>query len=84
MEQLIDQLKIHIAESLKLDPDAVNALAPTDALFGDGLGLDSIDALELVVMLERHYDIRITSVEEGRLAFASLESLAKFVTENRA
>ena len=84
MNELIDELKGRIAESLKLEAEKLDSLDPTAPLFGDGLGLDSIDALELVVMLEKHYGIRITDMNEGREALASLEAMADFVTKNRA
>ena len=84
MKNLIAELKDHIAESLRLDQDVIAALDPSTPLFGVGLGLDSIDALELVVMLEKHYGIRITDIEDGRKAFASLEAMAEYVTQKRA
>ena len=84
MNELIEELKGLIAESLKLEAEKLDSLDPAALLFGDGLGLDSIDALELVVMLEKHYGIRITDMNEGREALASLEALADFVTKNKA
>ncbi len=84
MNELIEELKGLIAESLKLEAEKLDSLDPTAPLFGEGLGLDSIDALELVVMLEKHYGIRITDMNEGREALASLEALADFVTKNKA
>lgn len=84
MKELIAELKVHIAESLRLEPELVETLDPSASLFGDGLGLDSIDALELVVMLEKHYGIRITDIEEGREALSSLGALAEFVDQSRA
>lgn len=84
MNELIDELKGRIAESLKLEAEKLDSLDPATPLFGEGLGLDSIDALELVVMLEKHYGIRITDMNEGREALASLEAMADFLTKNRA
>lgn len=84
MKELIVELKAHIAESLRLEPEKLETLDPSASLFGDGLGLDSIDALELVVMLEKHYGIRITDIEEGREALASLNALAEFVGQGRS
>jgi len=54
-----------------------------DPLFGAGLGLDSIDALELVVMLEKNYGIVIKDIEEGRPAFRSVSALAEFINTRR-
>lgn len=77
------ELKTKIIESLKLQditPDQIDDDAP---LFGEGLGLDSIDALELVVMLEKNYGIVIKDIEEGRPAFRSVRTLAAFIEARR-
>jgi acyl carrier protein len=74
-----NELKEKIIESLRLQdvtPEHIEDEAP---LFGTGLGLDSIDALELVVMLEKHYGIVIKDIEEGRPAFRSVRTLAEFI-----
>ena len=74
-----DELKAKIIESLNLQditPDQIDNDAP---LFGSGLDLDSIDALELVVMLEKYYGIVIKDIEEGRPAFRSVRALAEFI-----
>ena len=78
-----DELKAKIIESLNLQdvtPDQIDNDAP---LFGAGLELDSIDALELVVMLEKNYGIVIKDIEEGRPAFQSVRVLADFITARR-
>lgn len=83
MEALVDELKTLIIEHLNLedvDPGKVDPEAP---LFGEGLGLDSVDALELVMLMETTYGARIESSEVGKKAFATLSSLARFVQENR-
>lgn len=77
-EGLIADLKRHIVETLEMeiDPSEIDTDAP---LFKEGLGLDSIDALELVVMVEQHYGIRMKQMAEARAAFASVRALAEFV-----
>ena len=78
-----NELKARIIASLKLQditPDQIDDEAP---LFGTGLGLDSIDALELVVMLEKDYRIVIKDIEEGRPAFKSARALAEFIQAKR-
>jgi acyl carrier protein len=78
-----DELKVKIIESLNLQdvtPDQIDNDAP---LFGAGLELDSIDALELVVMLEKNYGIVIKDIEEGRPAFQSVRVLADFIAARR-
>jgi acyl carrier protein len=77
------ELKTLIITRLKLEKTA--AEIDDDApLFGEGLGLDSIDALELVVGIERQFGIRIADAEMGRKAFASVNALAAFVREKQA
>ena len=79
-----NELKTRIIESLKLQdvtPEQIDDDAP---LFGGGLGLDSIDALELVVMLEKNYGIVIKDIEEGRPAFKSVRTLAAFIETRRS
>ena len=79
MDQLIEQLKQQIIELLNLEDTSPEDLDPNVRIFDEGLGLDSIDALEIVSMLEQHYGIRITDLEVGRKAFASLTALAEFI-----
>ena len=83
MDLLASELKAKIVESLKLQDVAPNQIDDNAPLFGAGLGLDSIDALELVVMLEKHYGIVIKDIEEGRPAFQSVRALADFVKARR-
>ena len=83
MEQLILQLKKEIIEVLNLEevtPEDIDNDAP---LFGDGLGLDSIDALELIVMLEKNYGIKLKEPAKGKEIFQSINVMAKYVAENR-
>ncbi len=84
MNDLITELKQHIIEDLDIDDLSADQLETDAPLFVEGLGLDSIDAVELVVMLERHYDIRLTEMETAKAAFTSVRTLAEFVTEQRA
>ena len=84
MDELTARLKELIVESLRLEdvtPESMDSDAP---LFGEPLGLDSIDALELVVMVEKYYGIRITEMETGRQAFESVSSLAEFIQSKGA
>ena len=77
-------MKEALIESLNLEditPDEIDNEAP---LFGDeGLGLDSIDALEIILILERNYGIRIANPAEGKSIFYSVRTLADFITANR-
>lgn len=79
---LEDDLKKLIIEELKIEdiePEDVNY---DDPLFGEGLGLDSLDAVELVVILKKNYKIDLEDMDKAREAFASINSLAKFIREN--
>lgn len=83
MDNLILQLKNQIIEVLNLEdlaPEDIDAEAP---LFGEGLGLDSIDALELIVLLEREYGIKLSNPTEGKQIFKSISSIADYVSKNR-
>lgn len=83
MDNLILQLKNQIIEVLNLEdmtPENIDAEAP---LFGEGLGLDSIDALELIVLLEREYGIKLSNPAEGKEIFKSIASIAEYVSKNR-
>ena len=83
MEALKTALKENIIEQLNLEEFTVADIDDNDALFGDGLGLDSIDALELIVMLDKDYGIKLTDPEEGKEIFKSIEVLATYITANR-
>lgn len=83
MEDLKVTLKQQIIESLNLQgmkPEDIDDNAP---LFGEGLGLDSIDSLELMVLLERNYGIKIEDAREGRNILASVETMAAYIQEHR-
>ena len=78
----VQEIKQLIVSSLKLDksPDEIEDNAP---LFGGGLGLDSIDALELAVAIERAYRVTIPDEKVGKQAFTSAAALADYVAKNR-
>lgn len=82
MQELIEELKGKIIETLYLEdvnPEDIDEKAP---LVGGDLGIDSIDILELVMMLEQDYSVIIDNKELGEKVFASLEALAAYVSEN--
>jgi acyl carrier protein len=81
---LIDELRALLIEELLLEDIEPEDILADEPLFGDGLGLDSIDALEIAVILDRQYGIKITAEDNRNQAiFASLNSLAEFITANR-
>ena len=83
MDELIEELKASIIEALNLEdltPADIDADAPR---FGEGLGLDSIDALELIVLMERNYGIRLKDAAAGRQVFQSVRVMAEYVMAHR-
>jgi acyl carrier protein len=78
-----EQLKKIIIEGINLEEVRPEEIVDSAPLFGDGLGLDSLDAVELVVLIQKHFGIEIKDMEEGREAFRSIDSLAAFVEERR-
>ena len=83
MEELILELKKQIIEVLNLEemkPEDIDAEAP---LFGSGLGLDSIDALELIVLMEKQYGIKLKDPKEGKEIFKSVATMAEYIAQHR-
>jgi len=79
-----DKLKKILIEDLNLEeltPEDIDDNAP---LFGEGLGLDSLDAVELVVIIQKHFGIEIKNMEEGREAFRSVEALSAYIDQRLA
>lgn len=83
MEALKQELKEKIIDVLNLEDIKLEEINDNDALFGDGLGLDSIDALELIVMLDKDYGIKLVDPKEGKTIFKSIETMAAYIKENR-
>ncbi|MDW7693444.1 phosphopantetheine-binding protein [Flammeovirgaceae bacterium SG7u.111] len=82
MSALIEKLKGEIIEQLNLEDVSVEDIKDDEQLFGGGLGLDSIDALELIVLLERGYGIKIASAEEGKKVFYSVKTISEFIEQH--
>ncbi len=81
--ELVGRLKELIIRTLRLEDTLPEEIVDSEPLFGEGLGLDSIDALELVVAIEREHGVEIPDAEVGRRAFASVNALADFILEKR-
>ena len=83
MEELKAQIREMIVRDLKLQgvkPEEIKDDAP---LFEEGLGLDSLDAVELVVLVKKHFDVQIEDMDEGQEAFRSIQTLAEFIAARR-
>ena len=84
LEHLEEKIKELIIDALALEDLSPEQIESTQPLFGDGLGLDSIDALEIAVILETHYGVVVDDdAEENQKRFASISSIARYVTERR-
>ena len=83
MENLEMQLKQQIIEALNLEEITAEEIATDAPLFGEGLGLDSIDALEITLLLEIHYGFRLANRGDAIPIFHSVASLADYIRINR-
>ena len=83
MEELILKLKNEIIEVLNLEDMTPEDIDADAALFGEGLGLDSIDALELIVLMEKNYGIKLQNAAEGKAIFTSIRNMAQYIAEHR-
>jgi len=82
-EQLKAELKQHIVTYLNLLDTKPEEISDDMSLFGDGLGLDSIDSLELIVLLEREYKVKIKDPKDGRKVLVNVNSMVDFILENQ-
>ncbi len=83
MEQLKQEFKEKLIEALNLEdisPEDIESSAP---LFGDGLGLDSIDALEIILILEKSYGVRLENTAAAKEIFYSVDTLVKYIEQSR-
>lgn len=83
MENLIEELKKQIIDVLNLEDMTTDEIETEAPLFGTGLGLDSIDALELIVMLEKQYGIKLANPAEGKAIFKNVTTMADYVSKHR-
>lgn len=83
MSDFKHKLKEEIIEYLNLEDLEPEDIQNDEPLFGEGIGLDSIDALELIVLLEKSYGIKIDDPEDGRKVFNSVNTMAEFIQEHQ-
>lgn len=82
MSDLKEKLKIQIIKQLNLEDLNPEDIQDDEPLFGEVLGLDSIDALEFIVLLEQHYELKISDPSEGKEVFQSVNTLAAYIEKN--
>ncbi len=84
MQDIINEIKQLIAANIDLGGMDLSKFGPEDAIFGEtGLGLDSLDAVELIMLLQKKYGITIQNMQEGREIFKNLGTLAQYIEKNR-
>ena len=84
MSELKEELKAKLIEQLNLEDFEVSDIEDNDPLFSDeGLALDSIDALEIIVLLEKEYGIKLDDPKKGKDIMQSVQTLADFIEKNR-
>ncbi len=83
MENTKKQLKEILVNDLKIQGINPEDISDTEPLFGEGLELDSLDAVELVVLIQKHFNIQIADMEEGQKAFESINSLAQYIMDRK-
>jgi acyl carrier protein len=83
IDKLISDLKKQIVEQLNLQDIKPEDIGDDEPLFGAGLGLDSLDVLELIVLLKQQYKVKVASAEEGPTVFRSVKSMAEYITNNQ-
>jgi len=83
MMDIKEKLKQVLIDELNLEDVTPEEIGDEEPLFGDGLGLDSLDAVELVVVIQKHFGVEIKDMEEGRPALQSISSLAAFIEDKK-
>ena len=80
---LREELKHKIIEVLNLEDVSAEEISNDAPLFGGGLGLDSIDALELIVLLDKQYGIKLADPKKGKEIFESIDTMASYIEQHR-
>jgi acyl carrier protein len=84
MSNLLEEIKIKVVDLLNLTDITPRDIDPDEQLVGGRLGIDSIDVLEMVIMMEKDYGLTIDNKDLGAQVFASLRTMAKYIEDNAA
>ncbi len=82
LDEIRSQLKELLVEQLSLEDISPKDIKDDEILFGEGLGLDSLDAVEIVVLLQRNFGLEVRDTNKGREIFYSINTLAQYIIEN--
>lgn len=82
LAEIRKKLKGLLVSELSLEDVNPDEIADDEVLFGEGLGLDSLDAVEIVVILQRHFGLEVKDMEQGREIFYSIDTLSRYIYEN--